>query len=269
MKTVFIRHNLRATQETLQMLWEKRLIAVHYADIRSTKPEDYGDAGRKALKRLWGYCNEGVIVGAVFTPIKRIEMLVGEIVQGTKIEIAEYEGNIYKVVQLTKAKEISMLDYPLLRAIRPRQGTVTGWPSAAAYLTAIFQNKPIPRNVRSLAPSQLELVCYEYLRMRRGLRGLLLPIGRSLPDIDIFGIGVDGKNIVAQVTQSRSNGEISKKMDKLQAYRAGNTRLIFFGPSDNRVERQDIDYISVEEAFKEVEREYPIIITKMLGEILA
>jgi len=160
-----------------------------------------------------------------------------------------------------------MLDYPLLRAIRPRQGTITGWPSAQTYLTAIFKDEPIPRNVRSLAPSQLELVCYEYLQMKRGLYGLLLPIGRSLPDIDIFGISVNGNNIIAQVTQSRSEREVSKKIKKLQGYRSDSTKLIFFGPSENRVQKQGVEYIAVEEAFSEVEREYPRVITRMLGKV--
>jgi hypothetical protein len=88
---VFIRHKPRSTPDyILEDLWSKRLIAVHYADIRSTKPEDYDKAGKEALKRLWKYCESGAVVGATFISIKPASMLVGEISQGSKVGMTDF-----------------------------------------------------------------------------------------------------------------------------------------------------------------------------------
>ena len=272
MKTVFIRHKMDATPQILEEFWEKRMIAVDFGDDfggenESANPDDYTGSGKTALTRLQDYCKTGVIVGAAFMSIRRRDMLVGAIEKGSVIKVKERNGRFYKVIQLKNVKEVSMIDYPLLMAIRPR-GTVTGWPSAKKYLTAIFNDTPIPTNVRSLAPSQLEIVCYEYLRMERGLYGLLLPIGKSLPDIDIFGIRSDGVNIIAQVTQGKSTGKLREKMEQLQKYSASNTNLIFFGRKDTRMEKQGIEYISVEDAFDIVAKEHPLIIERMLGNVM-
>ena len=143
MQTVFIRHNLNSKPETLKHLWDERLVAIHFENFRSTNPDDYGSSGKRALKRLWKYCDSGAIVGASFRTIKPNQMLVGEIEKGSKVELLELgklsdKDDIYKVVKLKNVQEVSYLDYPLLAAIQPRLGTLTGWPSAENYLLAIL-----------------------------------------------------------------------------------------------------------------------------------
>jgi len=66
---------------------------------------------------------------------------------------------VYKTVKLQNVREVSYLDYPLLAAIQPRQVTLTGWPSAEKYLLAILGKQKINWDVRSLDPSQLEVIC--------------------------------------------------------------------------------------------------------------
>ncbi len=136
MQTVFIRHNLDAESKTLKYLWDERLIAIHFENIRSVKPDDYESIGKQALKRLWRYCESGAVVGASFRSIKSSQMLVGEIEKGSKVELLElsklsdYHADIYKVVRLVNVREVSYSDFPLLAAILRRQGTFSGWPSA-------------------------------------------------------------------------------------------------------------------------------------------
>ncbi|MCD4673941.1 MAG: hypothetical protein K8R77_14865, partial [Anaerolineaceae bacterium] len=195
MKTIFIRHKLSANDEILEDLWAKRKIAVHYANIRSTNPSDYQKSGEKFLSRFWEYCNNGAIVGATYRKIRPAHMLLGVLEKGSLIEWTDEYGDdyIYKTAQLTKPKIISFHDYPLLSAIRPRGGTITGWTSAQKYLQALLENDKIPFEVKSLAPSQVEVICYEYLKIKGIIKALLLPIGRGLPDIDIFGLNNSGE----------------------------------------------------------------------------
>ena len=126
MQTVFIRHNLNSKPETLKYLWDEHLIAIHFESLSSTNPNDYGFAGKQALKRLWKYCDSGAVVGATFRSIKSNQMLVGEIKKGSKVEVVklkkdpDYNDYIYKTVKLHNVREVSYLDYPLLAAIHRR-----------------------------------------------------------------------------------------------------------------------------------------------------
>ncbi len=184
--TFFIRHKLHCSKMILRDLWSKRLIAIHYDNIPSASYLDYEGPGRSAIRRLSVACR-GALVGATYPIIEPSRILVGEIPKGSKIEVAIYGDLIYKTVQLVNVLEVSYRDYPLLAAIQPR-GTITRWPSAEILVGAILGKGYVPWNVRSLDPSQLEILCYEFLRMKNLLLVLLLPIGRTLMDIDILGL---------------------------------------------------------------------------------
>jgi hypothetical protein len=205
---------MSSTDEIIDELWSKRLIAVYFENKPSTKPEDYDSAGKKALERLGRCCKSGAIVGVAVGAKFKVHsgsMLVGEIESGSKVEAKDFGGFIYKTVQLKNAREVYYRDYPLLAAIQPRLTTITDWPSAQKYLEAILGKEKVPCEVGSLHPSQLEVICYEYLRMKKVLSNLLMPIGRTLQDVDIVGIDSQGKNIFAQVTGSTHHKEIEKR----------------------------------------------------------
>lgn len=268
MKTVFIRHNLNVTDETLNKLKSKRLIAINFGNKSSIWPADYKTAGRKALGFLWKCCKSGAVVGADYGK----SMLVGKITRNSKVKAMKindrHRGNlIFKTVKLTKAKEISYLTYPLLKAIQPRQITITGWPSAYNHLDAILHNKKIPLDVNSLHPNQLEVICYEYLKIKKVIEVLLMPIGRSLPDIDILGIG-NGKTVVSQVTHSDNPNEISAKIQRLRQYKSKNSVLIFFGPESQSQGYRDVRYISTREVFYLFKSDHNSIYYKMLKKML-
>lgn len=269
MQAVFIRHNMAGTRENLEDLWAKRIIAIHYADIPSLDPEAYRKPGKAALTRLHKYCAAGAIVGASYRLIRPAKMLVGEIQSGSKVFLTSYGDLIYKAVQLSNAIEVSYADYPLLAAIQPRQGAVTGWPSAQKYLAAILGREPIPWSVDSLAPSQLEVICYEYLRVSNILKALCLRIGRTLPDVDIYGIDENGQNVIAQVTHSNKPAVAQRKVDTLREYQSPGTKLILFGPERSRVADAAVEYVAIEAVFDLLSRPgigpvYPKLISKML-----
>jgi len=274
MLTVYIRHNLVSTPEALKYLWEERLIAIHFQSLRSVNPDDYDAGGKQALKKLWKYCNSGAVVGATFRSIKPHQMLVGEIEKDSKVELLELSklfdhiNYVYKVVKLQNVQEVSYIDYPLLAAIQPRLATVTGWPSAEKYLLAILGKQKVNWSVSSLDPSQLEVICYEFLKMQGVVKALLLPIGRGLMDIDIYGIGENNERIVAQVTHSTNPIVIQDKLVRLKEYQSENSRLFFFAPEILDLKDSVVRHISIEQVFSVLSNEknvYRRMISQMLN----
>ena len=57
---------------------------------------------------------------------------------------------------------------------------------------------PTEKLFEMLAPKQWEAICAEYLRATEGVRPLLLAVGSTLKDIDIYGVNRDGKRVLAQ-----------------------------------------------------------------------
>lgn len=270
MQAVFIRHKLTSSPDILEDLWASRLIAVHYASIPSTEPADYEQAGRRALTRLWKYCESGAVVGATYRAIRPDEMMIGEIVPRSEVRLKHYGELIYKTVRLDNVTEVTYQDYPLLAAIQPRGGTVTGWPSAQDHLAAILSGGRVPWSVESLAPGQLEVICYEYMRMKGTLRCLVLPIGRGLPDVDIFGLNDSGETVLAQVTHSPSRRVVQRKLQRLKAHQSAGVTLVLFGPQSCHVKDATVWYVSIEHVFDaltstENEARYRAMISRMLG----
>ncbi|MBI4846481.1 MAG: hypothetical protein HY810_08475 [Candidatus Omnitrophica bacterium] len=249
MKYVFIRHNFKANLEALNELWMRRLVAVHFDDDYSTNPRDYDNGGRVALTRLWDYCKNGAVVGAYYQQLKPALTLVGVIKPDSTIKAEKIKNNIYKVVSLHDVKEVKS---PLLLAIQPRQGTITEWPSAEKCLETIISGKVLPLDVNCLSPNQLEVICYEYLRKKKILRVLLMPIGRTLRDVDIWGIDDKGQVVLAQVTFAKKSKNIKEKIEKLKLQGAKNDKLFFFGRLEQKIDDKNMEYISIEEVFDDL-----------------
>lgn len=254
METAFIRHNLGCKREILKHFWNNKLIAVHYKNIPSVNPDDYENVGKNSLIRLLYYCKNSALIGATYSELEPSKILVGELKKDSKITIEELFGNYYKVIKLNNVRELSYIDYPILAAIQPRQGTFTGWPSASKILPAIYYKQKLDFDVFSLSPSQLEIVCYEFLRYKGIIKSLLLPIGRSLPHIDIFGVAPNRKNIIAQITFSKSKSEVFSKIELLRKYKSAKTILIFFGRAEFKFSDSDIKYLSIENVFKSLSK---------------
>lgn len=255
MEAIFIRHNMgedeKTQKETLQKMWNDRVIVLDYEKKRSIDPDDYKyENSKKAIRKLVNYCDKGVLVGADYRRLHKDRMLIGEIPPGTPIEYRTYDGyEYYKAVTLSKAMEVSFIEYPVLMTIQPRQAAITGWPSAKKILDALVNGKKIPFEVNSLSLEQLEVLCYEYLKINRMIRHLLLPIGRTLRDIDIFGIDENERKVFAQVTFSKNPLEIKGKAERLNEFKNSN-QLYFFCPQGSIIiDFPNIKYISIEDAF--------------------
>ena len=83
------------------------------------------------------------------------------------------------------------------------------------------------------------------------LSALVMPIGRGLPDIDIYGIRSDGCKVIAQVTHAHKKPAVADKCKQLSEYAGEDTDLIFFGPRSGQehCERDVIRYIPIEDVF--------------------
>jgi hypothetical protein len=266
MQTAFIRHNF--SEETLKILWKNGWIAVQFYPIRSTLPEDYigkSREGRNALKRLWKYCNEGALIGATYRGLFITDMIIGEIAQGSKMFIYDIEGYPNKIIQLQNTKVIHLDDYPVLLAIQPPHMTTTGWPSANKILNAIYNGEQIIHEVTSLDPAQLEILCSEYLRITNQLMFLLLPVGRTMNDIDIYGINEKNERLFAQVTQTGKFDVIEKKIGILKQFERSSSNLFFFGPDKFNISNEIVTYVSIEFVFSFMQEKYPNFVNSLFG----
>ena len=274
MQAMFIRHNIDSTPAVLTQLVDESLIALHYGNSSSTHPDDYNRQGKKAIGKLWKFCESGAIVGADFREIKHNSIVVGVITPGSRVfarcfvDPKTKREFTYKVVQLHNAREVSFLNYPLLAAIQPRQTAITHWPKAQKCLEAITNGSLLPPCVESLDPSQLEVLCHEFMRGKGLLSALLLPIGRSMVDIDIVGIDESDERVFAQVTHSANQRVVQDKMKRLKEYAAPTVKLILFGPTPARVTDSTVEFISIQDVFTSIWEDKNSIQHKMLMRML-
>lgn len=269
LKPVFIRHKLHLTEgsKTLEKFWNSGLIVLDYEPRSSTNPDDYeGNGAKIGISKLNKFCESGAIVGASYRDYRKSHILVGVLRPGSRIVVKSFDGYDYwKCVELSAPKEVSLLDYPSLLSLQPRQTAITHWPSAKKQLLSAYLGKS-GDSVYFLDPGQLEVLCYEYLRSNL-LSRLLLPIGRGLRDIDIFGLDEKGCKILAQVTFSASEGDIKAKSQSISQYLDSDVNIFFFAPESARqwiLLNPKLKFIAVEDVFEAFKSERFLL--RMLGQ---
>ncbi len=149
---------------------------------------------------------------------------------------------ILKTLRLTRVREVGPGKLMSLRAARPRQGTVCQWPRIGRRLENILEDRQQALRWESLSPDQLEVACSEFLREQTQaglprLSMLLMPPGRTMKDVDLYGVTPDDQEVFAQVTQRTATASNSK-LRHLRDYAGDRVHLLFF--CDVRtVEQQD------------------------------
>ena len=111
-------------------------------------------------------------------------------------------------------------------------------------------------------------MCYEYLREIGVLSSLLMPIGRTLRSIDIWGLGPEGKEVLAQVTHSSEEKVIAEKIATLRSFSGDASVLFFFGPESGKVEHNGVEYVSIEKVFDEMVADQNSSSHKMIARML-
>lgn len=271
---VFIRHKLSSGSNIIDEFWENGIVGIHYGDLCSFNADDYEELSvntRKALKSNFKLMEEiqekGALVAADYrNPVNKDEkknraMLVGVIEKGTKKEPKWFTDTdtgkkyCYKILKMKNPKEIYYEDHPILLSCKPLRATMCKWHLMKDKLPAIYENKPLSDKVTSLTYAELEVICYEYLRYDV-LECLLLPIGRTLNDVDIVGLDKKGEKILAQVTFTKTKNNENKARQLSNARKSKNTQLYYFGFENQRslVKKVDkeIKFISLEDVFSTV-----------------
>lgn len=244
MKTYFIRHSskLDIDQATICKLYENGIIAIHYpwaednplktADSKSLNPNHYDRSGKSALKTLLDISKNG---GYICAEYRNIGALLGYVEPNTPIEFIDgfwgnkntRQGNpaILKGLKLSKFDGIDSVSYVPLSVARPRQGTLVRWPSVKKRVENIVTGVRLSRTLADLTPDQQETMCAEFLRFHEindpifsRLETLILPVGRTMKDIDIAGISKNGKKIYAQVTYGNADSYMKKKVGPLKKF---------------------------------------------------
>lgn len=260
MATYFARHtkDLDVDDSTRRILWEQYLVAIHFpgdgeADTRSLDPEDYDGSGKRAMRLLVEMAAEGGYVCAQHYGWESVQL--GYVSPGSRIKLLKgtwgtlngREGReaVLKSLQLESVKVVKPYDYATILVGRPRQGTLNHWPSAGTLIENIVREKLINPVLANLSYPQQEILCSEFLRTSRAsakglptLDSLVLPVGRTMKDLDFVGIATDGKPIFAQVTFSDPAAAVLKS-ERLRKYDDGRGCHLLMFCSTEKLSRDD------------------------------
>ncbi len=276
MDSYYVRHTKAMTvrDEDLDRLWNENRIAIHFPgegeeDSRSLNPEDYlYNSEKSAIKTLVELAENGGYVWA--DSRDQTNAKVGIVKRGTEIQLASatytkpsdprYEGRegteaILKTLQLDRVKEIAPHEAMSLRAAIPQHGTIRRWKACGPRLEALVEGRPVEHEWESLSPDLQESACAEFLRLHSNpdypkMSFLMLPVGRTLKDVDIYGIQHDGTDIFAQVTyRHKDDPESRKKVEALKKYeeKEGAARLVYFCRCPDSVVEDGVTFVPVEE----------------------
>jgi len=253
MNTYFIRHtsSLDVDTKTIRMMWEDDRIAIHYPrdksggfeieDSRSLNPDDYDGVQRSMLKRLIDLAREGGYVFATYrgeagskigyvTPGSTVELFHGT--WGSRGNRAGREA-VLKSLKLTHVHNIPPEQTIAFTPAQPRQGTFCRWRRVGDRVANIV-NGVSEMGMDSLTPDLQEVMCLEYLRTERAreqglpvLRCTLMPVGRTMKDIDILGVSESGKTLSVQVTYKCLHQD-DPKLQKLDPYQSNGNETVFF-----------------------------------------
>lgn len=255
MKTYFVRHSsaLDVDKATLKALWDGDYIGIHYPhdatdqskreDSFSLDPSDYSGTARHTLARLKKFGKEGgYIFGAYrghpggkigyIEPGTEVELFSGT--WGNKNGLAGRDARL-KVLKIKNARNLSAFEGLSLTSVQPRQGTLCQWKKVEGRVKSLVSGS-VRNDLGSLTPDLQEVMCMEFMRTTKAVElGLpqllytLMPVGRTLKDLDILAIGNDSKPISVQVTYHDFASDIAnKKLNKLDPYISEGGHTVLF-----------------------------------------
>lgn len=284
MRSYFVRHTdkLLIRDEDLKKLWDEDRIAIHYPfkelgvedeDSRSLEPEDYygrQDRDRTAISRLVELARDGGYVWTVSFVSEDKTAKTGYVEPQTEIVLRDarwdlrgqdvtsrVDGDpaVLKTINLSGVKKVPRREQVGLRAGRPQQGTISYWNVIGNRLVDFVEGRPPEQVWPNLSTAQQEALCAEFLRETHEdrpelprLRRLLLPVGRTLQDIDLHGLADDRREVFGQVTyHSRGMAPAKKKLAVLQPYGEHGAHLVFFCPGRGSSQEEGVHFLSCDE----------------------
>lgn len=267
MNSYFIRHtNVLAVGPTvISRLYAEDTIAIHFPgdgpfDSRSLEPSDYKNRSeRTAIALFKELATNGGYVWAQYYTEENVK--IGCVLPGSLIVLREEKWTnpeyqlrlgspaILKTLKMSSLQVIKPDRLQALRAMRPKQGTISRWPSAHAQLKAVIEHENVPLEWSNLSPAQQEIAFTEFLREHDiaelpKLQLLLMPPGRTLKDIDVYGLATDGHKIFAQVTYSNLSAARGK-IERLRKYAGSSNYLVLLCRTDHLHHDGDVIVVPV------------------------
>ncbi|OGM12040.1 hypothetical protein A2Z22_01905 [Candidatus Woesebacteria bacterium RBG_16_34_12] len=275
----FIRHTekLGISPEAILELYSKNLIFIHYPDCKKTdpktedkeslNPDDYKDPIAKSnIKRfkdlsinggiVWAeYYGENNIKIGIVPPNSEIKLIKCYKWKNEKYPNRKNKVAVIKAIQIRDVKEIEPGKLMNLRVAQPRQRTFGRWWAIKNKLYCIHYKKQLESNFSNLSSDEQEVVCQEFLRNQKlfpnipQLNYLLLPPGRTMKDIDIYGLSNENKKIFAQVTylEKPETKDFKNKVANLKRYSSSSNDnyLLFFSRCPELLKHGNILYIPI------------------------
>jgi len=279
MTTYFVRHTekLVIDASTRDRIWDERRIAIHFpehanggrgeTDNTSLDPNDYADQeSRQSVRALVTLAREGGYVCAehLAEHPRRERVQVGWVSPGSAVDLLEGRWAldlpprtaILKTIRLKRAQPLEAADAAVALVGRPRRGTIRCWHLCKNRIQDIVDGIKRELALGDLMPYEQETMCAEFLRMPEALQlglprlaHLLLPVGRTMKDVDIIGIGSDGRKILCQVTFF-NEVESSEKLKSLKSFSGGdNHRPIFFCNTTSFLDCDDVYLVPLQKIF--------------------
>ncbi len=268
MNSYFVRHkNLAVNPEDLDRLWEDNKIAIHYPgdgrgpDSESIEPGDYRRSDKGAIGCFKELSEKGGYVWAeserqTDAKIGRVQPQEYKPFRTTWIKNSDprykhktdSDEAVLKVLQLVDFRPVHPGTAMGLRAGRPR-GTICRWKKCGRRLEALVKKDTPDYEWDDLSTELQEAACAEYLRLHDDfdlpkLQFLLLPVGKTLEDVDIFGMSKEGERIFAQVTfLEKENSQ--DKIERLKKYVGQGNKVIYFCKCSMSSEEDSVFFIDV------------------------
>lgn len=79
-----------------------------------------------------------------------------------------------------------------------------------------------------LSPKQWETICAEYLRATQGVRPLLLAVGSTLKNIDIYGVNDNGRRVLAQCQNDAKAYNAQSVIKWVKSLAKDSTDIVYF-----------------------------------------
>ena len=293
---VYIRHIMDSSVEAYGELISNHIAAIHYAELKQgvdktvlqnyLNLENYEDSKHcknaiQATKRLIEYADAGAVVVADYTDSNYTGVAtknpktisLGILPEKTPIKIIPYappDDFTYKQVELSYPIDLGQADFASILAIHPRGSTVRRWGEGEKIVRFIYKRElgllstTSDIDFKVLFPAQQEVLCSEYIRIKGPeelrLKYLLLPVGRGMKSIDIFGSS-GNKFILGQVSFTEAPAVIREKINSLndavtQIKSKRDVVKMYFGPktAKNYVLRfaPDLIFVSLKDVFEEM-----------------
>jgi hypothetical protein len=281
----FIRHKFNQAKNEVDVLQQKKIIAIHFNGEYHETLDAYTDRSREFITAYGYFQKLSELGGTVVIQYQPEYFYIAAIAAGTPILAhnvkAHYnnEDNYLKTLQLsTLSERYTYAAYPLLSALRPPYVTIAPLNIFAHNLVSYLKGeRALDLVVNNLHPKMLEQMCDEWLRSKYApadyaMRFELLRTGLTLPVIDIYAETLQGKTLNVQITHAINARKVSAKAKTLSDHMAGKSGEIglFVGPEkskDQVLQYPSLEFVSTESIFNTLaaDPDFKRMLEKMIG----